>query len=346
MPPVPWQRFVVRAVTRRDGAALQRLAGHLNSVNLPDDKTAIAELVDASERSFDGSIEEPMRRRYLLVIEDLEQGVAVGTSMVIAQLGSREAPYIYFDVRREEKYSATLDRHFVHRILSTTYSYDGPTELGGLVVDPRYRGRPEGLGRLVSFARFLLIAARRPHFRGELLAELLPPFEPDGRSLLWEAVGRRFTGLSYQHADKLSRSNKDFIRDLFPAHIYASLLSPPAQAVIGQVGDATRGVEKMLTRLGFRYAERVDPFDGGPHYLANTDAVPLVQGARTLSFGDPMTDEPEHGPLLLAQSLEAPPYFIALPLDTEGRGLRWPSVTQLSQCGFVPDMPFLAARLR
>lgn len=340
-----WERFTVRAVTRRDGPALQRLARHLNSVNLPDDQAAIAELVDASERSFDGSIEAPLRRRYLLVVEDREIGEAVGTSMVIAQLGSREAPYIYFDVRREEKYSATLDRHFIHRILATTYAYDGPTELGGLVVDPRYRGRPERVGLLVSFARFLLVAARRDDFRDQLLAELLPPFEPDGRSVLWEAVGRRFTGLSYQHADKLSRSNKEFIRDLFPARIHASLLSTEAQDVIGRVGDATRGVEKMLTRLGFRYAERVDPFDGGPHYLADTDSVPLVSRARWLRFGEPFLTEAGDRMALLAQTCPRPPYFVAaaVPLGTTAGTLRWPDVTDLSQQGFDPDAPFLGA---
>ena len=34
--------------------------------------------------------------------------------------------------------------------------------------------------------------------------------------------------------------------------------------MIGEVGAQTRGVEKLLRRIGFRYAERVDPFDGGP----------------------------------------------------------------------------------
>ena len=33
----------------------------------------------------------------------------------------------------------------------------------------------------------------------------------------------------------------------------------------------------MLRRIGFRYAERVDPFDGGPHFVAPTDEISLVQ---------------------------------------------------------------------
>jgi arginine N-succinyltransferase len=126
----------------------------------------------------------------------------------------------------------------------------------------------------------LFIAMHREDFRDELIAELLPPLEPDGTSHLWEAYGRKFTGLSYREADRLSRSNKEFVRGLFPAEIYASLLPEDAQQVIGEVGAETRGVEKMLRRIGFEYAERVDPFDGGPHFAAATDRVTLVAASR------------------------------------------------------------------
>ena len=159
------------------------------------------------------------------------------------------------------------------------------TEIGGLVVRPDYRSSPEKIGTLISFVRFLFIAMQRSDFRDELLAELLPPLEPDGTSHLWEALGRHFTGLSYSEADRLSKRNKEFIRGLFPeGEIYATLLPERAQAVIGEVGAQTRGVEKLLRRIGFRYAERVDPFDGGPHFVAPTDDVSLVRTARRVEL--------------------------------------------------------------
>jgi arginine N-succinyltransferase len=165
------------------------------------------------------------------------------------------------------------------------FSYDGPTELGGLVVVPEYRKHPAQLGRFVSFVRFLYIAAHSKLFQPDLLAELLPPLESDGTSHLWEALGRRLTNLSYSAADLLSSRNKDFIRDLFPGSaIYASVLSPEAQHVIGKVGDQSKGVERMLTKVGFRYAERVDPFDGGPHFVAKTAEVSAIARAQTLPF--------------------------------------------------------------
>ena len=110
----------------------------------------------------------------------------------------------------------------------------------------------------------------------------MPPLEPDGTSLLWEALGRKFTGLSYQEADRLSQDNKEFIRALFPQDpIYASLLPRRVQELIGQVGPDTKGVEKMLREVGFSYADRIDPFDGGPHFHARTDEISLVRQART-----------------------------------------------------------------
>src|SRR5262245_25426491 len=179
--------------------------------------------------------------------------------MVHAQHGTRKAPHIFFEVLEEERYSETLDRHFVHRCLRIGYNYAGMTEIGGLILLPDYRGRKEGLGKLLSYVRFLYIALHRDKFREEVISALLPALQPDGTSLLWESLGRHFTGLSYQEADRLSKDNKEFIRNLFPQGlIYTILLPKHVQAQIGVVGPHTRGVEKMLRQIGFEYANRID----------------------------------------------------------------------------------------
>ena len=304
--------YEIRAATREHHASLCALARFLDTVNLPDDPEALREVLLTSERSFRAEIADPARREYVFVLWDHAKDQAVGTSMVIGQLGRRDAPYIYFDVGKEEKYSATLDRHFIHTILTTQYSYEGPTEIGGLVMHPDYRRRTERLGTLISYVRFLFIAMRRADMRDEILAELLPPLEQDGTSHLWEAIGRRFTGLTYREADRLSKRNKEFIRNLFPDQVYATLLSEQAQREIGEVGPQTRGVEKMLRRIGFRYAHRIDPFDGGPHFLARTDEVSLIQRSservvETIGAG---TGVPS---LLVARQTGASPFFVALP---------------------------------
>ena len=39
-------------------------------------------------------------------------------------------------------------------------------------------------------------------------------------------------------------------------------------------------VERMLRRVGFDYAGQIDPFDGGPHFVAQTDQISVVRDAR------------------------------------------------------------------
>src|SRR6478672_3094546 len=222
----------------------------------------------------------PGEREYLFVLEDLAQKRIIGTSMIYAQHGTKRAPHIFFRVENDERYSVTLDKYFVHQTLRIGYNYNGPTEIGGLILLPEYRRSTEALGKALSYVRFLFIRMHRELFRDHVLSELLPPLEPDGTSQLWEALGQKFTGLSYQEADRLSKDNKEFINALFPDDpIHTELLPADVRALIGQVGEETKAVEKMLRRIGFDYAEQIDPFDGGPHFIANTDDITIVKDA-------------------------------------------------------------------
>ena len=125
--------------------------------------------------------------------------------------------------------------------------------------------------------RLLFVAMHKRWFRRRLLAELLPPLLPDGKSLLWEHLGRHFTGLDYTEADHISRKNKEFIVSLFPAgEIYATTLPLPVQEVIGHVGPQTLGVQKMLESVGFEFSHHIDPFDGGLHFEADVAHVSTI----------------------------------------------------------------------
>ena len=304
-------RYEIRSAELADEDLLLGVARYLDTVNLPEDRRVIRKLLEDSVASFRGELEKS-RRRYVFVLWDHQEQRIAGTSMVIAKLGHRDAPYIYFDVIAAEKYSKLIDKHFHHQILRIGYSYDGPTEIGGLIVSPEYRKAPERLGLLISYVRFLFIGAHRDLFEDEVLAELLPPLAEDGTSHLWEALGRHFTDMEYADADRLSSENKDFIKDLFPSGIvYASLMSPEAQAVIGQVGAQTRGVEKMLRRIGFRYAERIDPFDGGPHFFAAADEVTLIRDTTRgrVASGDRASEGPR---CLIARESTEEPFFRAV----------------------------------
>ena len=188
--------FLIRDIAPADLDDFQKAAVHLDSVNLPDDRGALAQIIERSQRSFAaaaaGASEPAAKDRcFVFVAAERDSGQVVGTSMIFPQHGSRKAPHVYFDVLEEERYSETLDRHFVHRVLRIGYNYKGLTEVGGLVVRPEFRRHPDRLGRLLMSVRFLYIARHRPAFRDEVLSELMPPLEPDGTSLLWESLGRQ-----------------------------------------------------------------------------------------------------------------------------------------------------------
>ncbi len=219
--------FVIRDVQRSDLPELKKLAGELDTVNLPNDEKELGSIVEQSARSFDGRIRNPNEREYLFVMEDARSEKVIGSSLIIAQHGTRDAPHIFFDVYEKEHYSHSVDKHLRHLVLSIGYNFDGPTEIGGLVVDPQFRGQGKP-GKQLSYVRFLYLAMHRARFRDRILVELLPRLEEDGRSPLWEALGRKFTGLSYQEADRLSRENKEFIQQLFPpGEIYPTAPAPP-----------------------------------------------------------------------------------------------------------------------
>jgi arginine N-succinyltransferase len=275
--------LLLRDAKRSDLPSLSRLAKALNTVNLPYDERALSRIIDRSVRSFDGRIRDPLERHYVFVAEDPRRGRIVGTSMAIAQHGTRESPCTFFDVSEREHYSSTIDRHFRHTVLSMGYHFDGPTEIGGLVVDPGARGGAQKPGKQLAFVRFLYMAMHPERFRDTVLAELMPPLTKDGRSLFWEAFGRRFTDLDYQTADKKSRENKEFIQQLFPpVDVYATLFPDSVRRLLGAVAPETAPVRHLLEKIGFRYVSRIDPFDGGPHYEARLADVTLVRAHRRL----------------------------------------------------------------
>jgi len=277
--------FLIRSVRESDLDDLLRLSRLVYFINLPDDRDILKEKIATSINSFNGNIEDKFKREYIFVIEDIKEKKVIGTSMIIARHGSPEEPHMYLELNEIQKYSETIHTGFIHKVLRLKFDSDGPTEIGGLVMDPAYRGHKGKLGRQLSFARFLFIKMRRRWFKDRILSELMPPLTENGESVLWENLGRKFTNLSYQDADLLSRKNKEFITSLFPkGDIYTVLLPGEARDAIGRVGKATEPVKHMLEKIGFRWKGHIDPFDGGPHYWAETDKISIIHNSKKLSL--------------------------------------------------------------
>ncbi|MFP5518326.1 MAG: arginine N-succinyltransferase [Bdellovibrionia bacterium] len=273
--------FLIRPVRHDDLGQLVDLAKQFNLLNLPGDKRVLSAKIDRSEQSFAGKLEKS-QTEYVFVLEDTEEKLIVGSSLIMAKHGTEEVPHNYFKILKRDHFSKDLGIGFIHQILRFQVDVDGPTEIGGLLVDKTYRRRPEKLGKQISLGRFVFMGMHPHKFESRVLCELTPPLTEEGRSEFWEALGRRFTGLPYQEADLLSQTNKEFIESLFPTEdIYLCLLDSKARLVLGRVGEATKPAQHLLESIGFEYLDEVDPFDGGPHYGCDLkDIRPVQQGKR------------------------------------------------------------------
>jgi arginine N-succinyltransferase len=276
--------FVLRSVQHKDLKPLHNLAGQFSLLNLPADKKILGEKIDRSLASFAGEAPKESAE-YLFVVEDLENEMIVGSSLILAKHGTEEIPHYYFKLVKKNRFSEDLGVGFIHQVLQLKEDMDGPTEIGGLLIDRAYRRRPEKLGKQISLVRFLYMGMAPNEFEKRVLCELTPPLGEGGRSEFWEALGRRFTGLPYQEADLISQRNKEFISSLFPEEdIYLCLLDSKARVVLGRVGDETRPAQHLLESIGFHYLHEVDPFDGGPHYGVNLEDISIVKAGRWLDF--------------------------------------------------------------
>jgi arginine N-succinyltransferase len=274
----PTGMFVIRQAQPDDAPTLLKLARMVHFINLPADKDIIAAKIAKSCRSFDGELHNQRERQFMFVLEDTEGGAVIGTSGVICQISWQGWPQIYLQVRRREHFSRDLNTGAVHMTIQVMTDESGPSELGGLILAPGYRGHRERLGSLLSLVRFHFMGLHKELFQERILAELMGPLTPDSRTLFWEFFGRRFINLSYAEADAFCQHSKEFMSSLLPKEeIYASVLPPEARNLIGKVGDETRPARAMLEKQGFVYLDRCDPFDGGPYLEARRDDIPLVR---------------------------------------------------------------------
>jgi arginine N-succinyltransferase len=259
--------YVLRSVRPDDLKNLYKLSNIMTFINLPPDEDLIREKINSSIQSFHNPSKNLYENYYIFVLEDEERDEVLGVSMIHAQHGTDQEPHFYLSVGQESKFSNTINTGFVHGTLKLGLDTNGPTEIGGLILNPEFRGHKEKLGKQLSFVRFLYMAENQNRFKPMIHSELMPPLDKLGNSPLWEAVGRRFFNMNYHEADVLSRSNKEFILSLFPSeNIYQTLLPMEARESIGKVGKETEPVKRMLENVGFKYTLEVDPFDGGPHY--------------------------------------------------------------------------------
>lgn len=333
--------FIIRQARPDDVPTLVKLAKMVHFINLPADREIIHNKIVRSQACFvraaGGADEDPDEDRdepgsaggisafsrsgefFMFVIEDTDTGAVLGTSQIVAHMGGPGNPNFSLKLHRRDFFSASLQTGTSHIVARLFADESGPTEIGGLILQPASRGHK--LGRLLSLIRFHLIGLHRPLFADRVIAEMMGPITIDGQSILWEYFGRRFIPLSYSEADKHCQRSREFISALLPKEdVYLSLLPPEARDVIGRVGEETVPARRMLEKLGFEYRDEVDPFDGGPVLSAATDSIELVRQTGRGKLGEGAVGGFTHFGLISALSAEGEFRAVQTEYAAESRG--------------------------
>lgn len=318
--------FVIRRAKIEDVGTLLKLARMVHFINLPADRDIITAKVIHSRNCFQkvasGGPSEAQDQQeaaraaraaqgmaglgasllrsdlFMYVIEEAESGACLGTSQIVASMGGPGRGNVAFKLERRHLFSESLQTGTSHIVARMHIDESGPSEIGGLILQPSYRSHKRKLGRFLSLIRFHFVGLHRQLFNDRILAEMMAPITPDGQNLLWEYLGRRFVPLSYTEADRFCQYSREFVTSLLPKEdIYLSLLPPEARAVVGQVGPETVPARRMLEKLGFEYKDFIDPFDGGPHLEAETDEIPVVRDTVWSTIGEavPAAECDRHG---------------------------------------------------
>ncbi len=306
--------FVVRQAKPRDVGALVKLARMVYFVNLPADERLLSEKINHSVRCFRRAAggSEPAnisadgtRRKsheifglaqmdqesdlFIFVIEDQQTAGVIGTCQIRARQGGPGNPNWSFQLAEKSFFSTTLGYGSTHTVGRLYGDESGPTEIGGLILQPSFRGHGQKPGRLLSFTRFNFIACHRHLFADRVLAEMMAPVTADGDSLFWDHLGRKFIPVKYAEADRFCQFNRRFIPELFPKEeIYLTLFPLEVQNQLATVSKETIPARRMLESIGFRYRGHIDPFDGGPHLDADTDSITLVRDTQMLEVARPI----------------------------------------------------------
>lgn len=303
--------FLIRAAQSKDVSTFLKLARMVYFINLPPDERIIADKVTHSSRCFAKAAgvkeDKPTgksRKRsgggmaametdsdlFVFSLDDLETGGMVGTSQVRAHQGGPGNPNWSMQLTEKKFFSPALGQGTTHTVGKLYGDETGPSEIGGLILQPSHRGHRLRPGRLLSFVRFHFIALYRHLFADRVLAEMMAPVTTEGDNVFWDHFGRKFVPVKYAEADRFCQHNRGFIPELLPKEeIYITLFPLEVQNMVGVVSRETIPARRLLESLGFRYRNFIDPFDGGPHLDAPTSDISLVKATKPGTLGKPIT---------------------------------------------------------
>ncbi|WP_454780818.1 arginine N-succinyltransferase [Legionella sp. WA2022007384] len=294
--------MLFRSACDTDLDAIHHLAEEsgIGITTLSKDKEILAKRLHWSTESFKKNIEKPSNEYYLFVLENPKSKKIIGVSGIESCTG-HEAPFYSYKISKRTRISRSLNIRSDYEVLSLVNDNQGRSEICTLFLEPKYRKNKNGL--LLSKARFLFIAQHPQRFATTVIAEMRGISDAKGISPFWENVGSHFFHMAFADADRLTlATDKQFIADLMPRNpIYIKLLSPEAQAVIGQAHPSTQSAMNILLKEGFRYNKYIDIFDAGPTLEVPLSRIQTIEHSRVVIIKN-ISDEVSSPNYLLANT--------------------------------------------
>lgn len=271
----------IRPIELKDHSTFVEMAqsASIGITSLPKNSELLLKRIEDSNKAFLTPAES---HHYLFVLENGKISKVEGVAGILSKTAV-QAPEFFFRIEKQSIPQFHPEVCQEHLILHPSVLKNGPTEIGSLFLSRE--NRKAGLGRLLSFSRFLFMAAFCDRFDPTVTALMRGYFNSENQSPFWEGVGRKFFNLDFPTLLHLREKGEEFVTNFFPKYpIYASLLHHSAQAVIGQIHPHTAPALKMLQQEGFQLTGQIDFFDAGPEIASPLNSIRTVRESRVAVF--------------------------------------------------------------
>lgn len=246
---------------------------------LPADRSVLVQRLEWSAQSFHWESRVRGQERFLFVLEDTGAGRVLGIAGIDASAGSGAPFYSY---RRDSLFhsSPELGIHNEVPVLYLTHELSGSTHLCAFCLDPEHQNVRSHA--LLSSARLLYLAAHAEIFHHRVIIELPGVQDEAGNWPFWDSLGRHFFGLDFEEADTWSgMKSRTFLAEMMPVHpIYVALLTRAARDALGKAHQAFGSNVRFLENQGFKAAQHLDIFHGGPTLECGLDAIRIAREVR------------------------------------------------------------------
>lgn len=269
--------YVIRPINFSDLDALVACAyrTRIGITNLPKNRKRLLQTIFDSEKAFSISNNKLTFDLYFFVLEDTKDSSVIGVCGIFSK---KPGPIFYY---REEYVSPAENFKYIPskmRILRTVSYDEGPSEICALYLQPEIRH--EGLGKLLSFSRFLFVASFPERFTDVISANMRGKLDQNDSSPFWTGLGYHFLNIDFGILMRLRDDSFEITSSMLPQYpIYPSILRHDAEDCIGHVDRHTLPALKMLQSQGFKYTDEIDVFDGGPIISASKNQIPLIKNS-------------------------------------------------------------------